>query len=163
MSGERGSLRGDTLHVATITHDNVGVVVNEIHTGLVETGSQVLLSESKTDTVGDTLSERTGGDLNTLGKEILGVTGGLGSPLTELFEILNAHVISEQMEERVLEHGAVTSREDKAVAVGPLGVLAVSSDKLLEEDIRHGSATHGETGMSRVSLQIRLRFQNGAS
>jgi hypothetical protein len=157
MASERCGLRGNTLHVATITHDNVGVVVDEIHTGLIETGSQVFLSKGKTNTVGNSLAEGAGGNLNTLGKEILGVTGGLGSPLTELLEVLNAHVIAEQVEERVLEHGAVTSREDKAVAVGPFGVLGVCSDELLEENIRHGSASHGKTGMARVSLQREIR------
>jgi hypothetical protein len=61
------------------------VVVEDLVAVLVEGGAEVSLSDGKTDGVGETLTEGTGGDLDTLSNAELGVTGGDGVELTELF------------------------------------------------------------------------------
>lgn len=76
MTGHGSSLAGNTLHSTTITEVHVGVVVEEVIAGLVEGGSSLSLGNGQTDGVGETLTERTGGDLNTGGVVSLGVTGG---------------------------------------------------------------------------------------
>lgn len=76
MTGHGGSLAGNTLHSTTITEEHVGVVVKEVIARLVEGGSSLSLGNGQTDGVGETLAERTGGDLNTGGVVSLGVTGG---------------------------------------------------------------------------------------
>lgn len=76
MTSHGGSLAGNTLHSTTITEVHVGVVVEEVIAGLVEGGSSLSLGNGQTDGVGETLAERTGGDLNTGGVVSLGVTGG---------------------------------------------------------------------------------------
>lgn len=75
VTGSRSSLGGNTLHGATITEEAVGVVVDKVETRLVEDSAGVGLSDSKTDGVGETLTERTSGNLNTGGIVSLGVTG----------------------------------------------------------------------------------------
>ena len=76
MTSHGGSLAGNTLHSTTITEVHVGVVVEEVIARLVEGGSSLSLGNGQTDGVGETLTERTGGDLNTGGVVSLGVTGG---------------------------------------------------------------------------------------
>ena len=76
VTGGRGGLGGDTFHGATITEEAVGVVVDQVETGLVEDGGSVSLGDGETDGVTETLTERTGGDLDTGGVVGLGVTGG---------------------------------------------------------------------------------------
>ena len=152
VSSKGSSLRGNSLHVASISHDDVGVVVHEVHAWLVEAGSKVLLSEGKSNSVGNSLSERSGGHLNSLGQEVLRVSRGLGSPLAEGLEVLNGQVISHQVEEGVVKHGSVSSGEDETVTLGPLRVAGVGLHELLEEHIRHRGATHRETRVSRVGL-----------
>lgn len=71
-------LRGNTLHGASITEEAVSVVVDEVITWLVEDTSGVGLGNSKTDGVGETLTKRTSGDLNTWGVVGLWVTWGDG-------------------------------------------------------------------------------------
>ena len=78
VTGERAGLSGDTLHQAAITEEAVCVVVDKVVAGLVEDGSGVSLGNGKTNGVGDTLAERTSGDLNTGSVVGLGVTGGDG-------------------------------------------------------------------------------------
>jgi hypothetical protein len=51
------------------------VVVDQLETGLVEDGGSVPLGNGETDGIGETLAQRTGGDLNTGRVMGLGVTG----------------------------------------------------------------------------------------
>jgi hypothetical protein len=76
VTGSGGGLGGNTLHGATITEEGVGVVVDEVETGLVEGTSSLGLGHGKTNSVGETLTKRTSGDLNSGGVVSLGVTGG---------------------------------------------------------------------------------------
>jgi hypothetical protein len=127
-----GSLRGNTLHGAAITEEAVGVVVDKLVAGLVEGGSSLTLSHGKTDGVGETLAERTSGDLNAGGVVRLGVTRGLAVDLTEVLEVVHGEVIAEQVEQGVLQNTAVAVGEDEAVTVEPLGVLGVEPHELVK-------------------------------
>jgi hypothetical protein len=75
VTSSRSSLAGNTLHGAAITEEHVSVVVDQIEAGLVENGCSMRLRNSKTDGIGETLSERTGGDFNARSIVGLGMTG----------------------------------------------------------------------------------------
>lgn len=81
MTGHGGSLAGNTLHSTAVTEEAVGVVVEEVIAGLVEGGTGLSLGNGETDGVGETLTERTSGDLNTGGVVSFGVTRGLAVEL----------------------------------------------------------------------------------
>jgi hypothetical protein len=70
------SFAGNALHGATITEEDVGVVVEEVEAGLVEHGSRVGLGDGQTDGIGEPLAQRTGGDLNARGIVRFGVARG---------------------------------------------------------------------------------------
>jgi hypothetical protein len=53
--------------VASITHEDICVVVNKLKSWLVELGGRVLLGNSKTNRVSKPLAERTSGDLDAWG------------------------------------------------------------------------------------------------
>lgn len=67
MASSRSSLASNTLHRAAITKEDIGVVVDKVVTRLVENSSSVGLRDGKTNCIGETLSKRTGGDLNARG------------------------------------------------------------------------------------------------
>lgn len=83
MTGHRGSLAGNTLHSTAVTEEAVGVVVEEVIAGLVKGTSSLGLGNGKTNSVGETLTKRTSGDLNTGGVMSFGVTGGLAVELLQ--------------------------------------------------------------------------------
>lgn len=132
MTSLGSGLRGNTLHSTSISEETVGVVVEELETGLVEAGGEVSLSHGKTDGIGETLSKRTSGDLNTGSVVSLGVTGGLGSELlkilsvcigrrvirtyTEGLEVIKGQVVSEKVEKSILEHTSVSVAIDDVSA-----------------------------------------------
>lgn len=61
------------------------------------------LSHSQADGVGDTLAERTSGNLDTIGMTCFGVTGSQGVKLTELLEVVQGKLVSQQMEGDILK------------------------------------------------------------
>lgn len=76
VTGHGGSLGGNTLHETAVTEEHVGVVVEQLVAGLVEDTTSVGLGHGETDGIGETLAERTSGNLDTRGVVSLGVTGG---------------------------------------------------------------------------------------
>lgn len=149
VTGSGGGLRGNTLHSATITEEAVGVVVDQVEAGLVKGTSGLSLGHGKTNGVGETLAEGTGGDLNTGGVVGLGVTGGdavnglcsrqkkirhsLGKAMkthSESLQVVHAEGIAEQVEESILEHAsvAVTVHEFESVLVNWKLVISSAFD-----------------------------------
>lgn len=84
MTGHGSSLAGNTLHSTAVTEEAVCVVVEEVVVGLVEGSSGLSLGNGETNSVGETLTQRTSGDLNTGSVVRLGVTGGLAVKLLKL-------------------------------------------------------------------------------
>src|SRR5438270_7893116 len=64
-----------------------------------------------------------------------------------------------EMQKRVEQHGGVAVGEDKAVAVGPDGVLRIEAQKMLPELVSHRRQRHGRTRMSGVGLLHRVHGQ----
>jgi len=99
MTGLGSGLGGNTFHGTSITEEAEGVVVEQVVTGLVKAGRNVSLGHGETDSIGETLTQRTSGDFNTGGVVLqivqqkistalsqettyrLGVTRSLGSEL----------------------------------------------------------------------------------
>lgn len=122
-------LRGNTLLQATISEEDVGVVVDQVEVVLVEDTSQVGLGDSETDGVGDTLSKGTGGDLDSVSDVNLRMTGGSGTELSESLQVIEGEVVSGEVEHDVLEGTGVSVRENESISVDPLGVLGVGLEE----------------------------------
>ena len=66
----------DAFHQAAITHEYIGVVINNLVARSVELGCQQALCQRHTHRVGDALTQRTGGGFNP-GRDIhFGVARG---------------------------------------------------------------------------------------
>ena len=94
VTRERRAFARHALHVAPVAHDAVRVVVDNLAVRLVEATGEVLFDHGQTDGVANTHTERTRGDFDALGDEVLRVTRGLGLPLTELLDVFNLRVTS---------------------------------------------------------------------
>jgi hypothetical protein len=110
--------------VASITHEDICVVVNKLESGLVELSSSVLLGNGKTNSVSKTLAERASGDLNAGGivgfrvtggdavdvlKYVNGALGSWGSRITysEVLQVINCEAETGKVEESILKHASV--------------------------------------------------------
>ena len=151
MAGQGAGLGGHAFLVTAITHDHVGVVINELGVGLVVLGGQVSFGNRQTDGTGDAGAEGPGGYLYPGGFKGFRVAGGVGAPLAELLDVFNRYrVVTAQVQQRIKQHAAVASREHKAVAVEPLGILRVMAQDPVPQGIGHGGAAHGQAGVAGV-------------
>ncbi len=150
MTRHGSSFAGHPFHVAAITQNDVGVVVNNCMTRFVEASGQVCFGDRETDGIPDTLTEGAGGYFYTGGFKVLGVTGGFAAPLAELFKVIQRKVITRQVQQGILQHATMTRREDKAIAIGPLRGLGVELHERLKEHIGHRCGAHGQTRVTRV-------------
>lgn len=100
------------------------MVVDQIKTRLVEDSTGVSLSNGKTNGIGKTLTERSSGHLNAGGIVGLGVARSdavdllptvslsLRAPderktYSEILEVVQRHLVSEQVDKSILEHAAM--------------------------------------------------------
>ena len=110
VAGQGGGFTAHPFLVAAITHDHVGVVINQLAAGPVEFGSQVRFGDRQAHGVGDALAQLSGGDFNPWGFECFRVTRGAAAPLAELLDVFDAHrVVAAEVQQRVKQHAAVAS------------------------------------------------------
>lgn len=83
VTSHTGGLAGNTLHGATVTEEDVGVIVEQPIAGLVEHGGAVSLGNGQTNGVAETLTQGAGGDLDTRSFASLRVSRGDTSELLE--------------------------------------------------------------------------------
>ncbi len=119
MAGERRGLVADALHEIAVAAEDEGVVVDDLGS---EPGPEHALGDSHADTVGETLTERPGRDLDARYQADLGMTGRAAVELAEVAQVVEAQVIPGQMQHRVGQDRRVATRKDEAVAVGPAGI-----------------------------------------
>ena len=118
------------------------------------------VGDRHTDGGGKSAAQGSGGDINTGGVTVFGMTGGLGAELTEVLQIVHGQAIAEQVQQAVHQHGAVAGREDEAVAVGPLRVCRVVLHILAPYGISGGRGAHGHSGVAGVGLLNGLGGEN---
>lgn len=61
-------------------------------------------------------------------------------------------VIACKVKEGILEHAAMSSRQNETVTVEPSGVLRIVPHDFIVENVAHWSTPHGETRVARVGL-----------
>ena len=136
VARERARLGGHALLHVTLGGDDVDVVVERGGTGGslgVEHAAHTTLCVSKTNSGGQALTERTGGDFNALSVLVLGVAGGEGTPGAQFLQVLHLEAVTAEEELSVQGQGGVAGGEDEAVAAFPTVIGRVLVHDLLEQ------------------------------
>ncbi|MNQ60098.1 hypothetical protein D3C85_743670 [compost metagenome] len=151
-TGQRADFMADAFHHAAVAEEGVGEVVDDGVARTVELRAQHLLGDGETDRVGNALAQRASGGLDARGVAVFRVARGAAVQLAELLEVVDAQVVTGQVQQRVDQHRAVAVGQHEAVAVGPLRVLRVVLEEIAPQhfgDVRHA---HGCTGMAAVGF-----------
>ncbi len=74
---------------------------------------------------------------------VLGMARRDAAPATKPAQLLERYVVSRQVERRVLQDGRVAGREDKAVAVDPVGVRRIVTQVSGPQHVRERRERHG--------------------
>ena len=130
----RRCLAGDALHGAAIAKKAVGVVVDNFEARPVEDRACMGLCNGKTNSIAEALPEGTRGDLDTIGVMRFRMTGRdavdlLSKSLSairprcrtdvlypEIFEVIHCHLVSEKVEQSVLQHAAMAVAIEKSAS-----------------------------------------------
>ncbi len=71
--------------------------------------------------------------------------------LTEILEVLKlGGLVAGQVKHCVLESASVSIRKDETIAVDPVRIGRGILHDLAPQNVSHGSASHGSTGVTRV-------------
>lgn len=152
VTGEGSGFRSDTFLQASVTGEHVGVVVEDFKAVLVEDTAHVSLSHGQTDGVGETLTEGTGGNLDSLGNTDFRVTRGDRVQLPELLQVIHGDLVAQKVQHGVLQRTGVTVGQDESVTVVPFGVFRVGLHESGPQDVGGRGHAHGCTGVTRVGL-----------
>ena len=127
-------------------------MIYDLVTGSVEGVGKNLLRERESDSIAETLPQRTGSSLNSGGQSVLGVSRSFAVPLTEALDLVDGQSISGQVEHRVEEHRCMTRRKYDAIPVGPIGCPGSVLQRMLPKGVRGWGQAHRCAGMSAVGF-----------
>ena len=150
VAGERGRLVRHALHQATVTGDHERVVVDGV--GAEPVGEDPL-GDRHADSVGEALTERSGGDLDARRVTGLGVAGGRRLPLTERLQVVELEAVTGEEQHRVLQDRRVPGGEDEAVPVGPGRVGGVERHDPAVQHVRERRQCHRRALVAAVGRQ----------
>ena len=137
-ASQREGFRRNTFHHAAITAQSEGIVIYYIIARLVERSSQMSLSHSHADSHAHACTQRAGRSFDTSRMTILRMTRRQGSILTELFHVVHSQSIAIEMKQGIQQRRTMTTRQDEAVAVGPLRILSIMIHMIAPQLISHG-------------------------
>ena len=143
----------DTFHEATVASDHERVVVHYV---VAEAAAQVTFGKRHADCVGETLSERTGSDLDPSSVANLGVAGRRRFPLAELLQVLQLKPIASKEQERVLQDRRVSVGENESVAIWPMWVRRIVPHHPAVQHMGEGCERHRRALVTALGLQRRI-------
>lgn len=97
MTGNASGLASHTFLKTSITTEDISKVLHDLEPVLVKGGTDMSFGDSETNGVGETLTQRTSGDFDTVSMMVFRVSWGLGIDLTEIFQVLKGEFVSEEM------------------------------------------------------------------
>src|SRR5438445_86153 len=115
MSGKRRGFRRHTFHQIAVRHDCIGVMIDQRKIFLIESGSEVRRAHRHSHPVGKTLTQWPRRNLNSRRQAIFRMPWGLRSPLTKVLDLIQRKIVASQIQQRVKQHAAMTSRKQKAI------------------------------------------------
>ena len=127
-------------------------MIDDVIAVLIESGGQMLLGDGHADSCRKALSEGTGRGLDAGGYTVFRVSGSLGSPLSEVLDVVERKIVAGQMQEGIEEHRSVSAGKDEAVAVEPFRIIGIMFEEVLPYCISDRRCAERCSGMSGFCL-----------
>ena len=157
VAGERNHLLANALLQATVAHQRVGVVINDVGT---EHPVQERLGDRHAGRVGDALAERAGRHLDAAVGVMLRMAFAMRAELTKAADVVERDAgIAAQMQKRVDQHRAVAVQFDEAVAVEPGRVLRVELQVVREQRRGDIGSAERRAGVALAGMLDRVHRQ----
>ncbi len=139
---------GHTFHQAAVARDHICVVIDDF---LAVARALDFFCHRETNGIGDALAQGTGRCFNRICEEILRMARCERTFLAEVLYLVQSDLsIAHKIEQGVKQHGAVTRRENKAIAISPKRRTCVKLHVLLKEHGRNIGHAHRHTRVARI-------------
>ncbi len=152
---QRGRLAGDALLHVAVGGDHVDEVVERAgaRRGVrIEQAALVARRHRHPDRRGQTLAQRTGGDLHARGVAELRVARGLASPGPQRLDVGQLEAEPAEVQLDVQRQAAVPAGQHEAVAAQPVQVAGIVPHLALEQRVRQRRQAHRRAGMAVADL-----------
>ena len=153
---DRGGLAGHPLHEVAVAGECPHPMIHDRVVGPVEVIGEKTLRDSHPDGVGEPLPQWAGCRLHAGGMPALGVAGCAGSPLPEVPDFLQREIVPAQVQQGVEQHRGMPAGKHEPIAVGPLGITRIMTEKTAPEHVRGGREGHRRAGVPGLSLLYRI-------
>ena len=146
MARQRNRFLRNAFHQIAVGGQHIGIMIDQI---LTETGIEHPLGQSHADRGGNALSQWTGGHFDARRVAMLGMAGGFGAHLAEVFEFIKGQALDAcQIEQRIKQHRAMSGRQDETVTIQPLRSSGIKGQKTGKQHGRHIGSAHRQARMS---------------
>ena len=156
VAGDGDRLLAHSFHQIAVGGEHIGAVIDDAG----EMGGEHPFRDRHPDRGSDALAERSGGRLHPERVAVFGVARGLRADLPKVLQIVDRQPFvaadAGQIKQGVQQHRSVSSRQDEAVAVGPVRVGGVELQDVAEENRRDVGRAHGQAGVAALGLLHRV-------
>ncbi len=135
-------------------------MIDNLQAGSIKASCSHLLTNGHTHCIGDSLSQRACRCFHPVRFTIFRMPRRLRTELSKLLQVIQGELVSGQMQEGIKQHRAMTTRQDKAIPVGPAGVGGVVPHPVEIEDRSDIRQTQRSSWMSRVGFLDRVGGQS---
>ena len=98
----------NTFHKTAITSNDISVVINQIITIACR---HMAFGHRHANSIGNALTKRAGCGFNAFGMTKFGMSGGAGTKLAEIANLLDGHIfVTGQVQKRINQHRAMSGR-----------------------------------------------------
>ena len=112
-------------------------------------GIEMAFGDGHAHGIGNTLTQRTSGGFDAGQMAMLRMAGAGAANFAEIFDVLQGDArIAGEPEQRIKQHRAMTGRQHKPVAVGPIGIGGVEFEEAAEQYCGGIGHAQGEAGMA---------------
>ena len=146
---QRAGLMRDTFHEAAIASEHPGEVIDDRQALAIELACEQALGQGHADRIGQPLTERPGGGLDTGREADLRMPGCLRVQLAKVAKIIDRERIAAQMQQRIEQHRAMAIGQHEAITVEPAGLRRVvfeMSGPQRDGNVGHAHRHAGMTG-----------------
>ena len=146
MAGKADRLVADAFHEIAIRRDDEGVVIDQ---AVAKARRRDALGHRHAHRRRNALAQRTGRRLDTSTMAVFRMAGARAAQLAEALDVIKRDVlVTRQVQHRIQQHRAMTSRQHEAVAVRPARIARIEFQEACEQHRSDVSHAHRHAGMA---------------
>ncbi len=148
VTGKRRRLVADPFLQAAVADEGVDMMVYRLEVGRIEAFGRHFGGDAHADAVGESLTQRAGRNFDADSVAELWMPRSPAPPLAEIFDLFHGQIETEQMQQRIKEHRAMTGGKNETVAVRPARIVRIEFEEVSPQCHSTVGCSHREAGVT---------------